>query len=129
MKDALLVLETALADCRMEIYPPGKIVGRADFQGKGTSEISRRHAQIYFQDGHWRIRDLGSTNGTTVNECPVEDCLLSAGDRIGFGGLECLVSANNDSEALTARAKELVVALFDRSRNEKAVGIPQNRAA
>lgn len=129
MEDALLILETPQAGGRIEIYPPGKIFGRADFLGTVAPEVSRRHAQIYFQGGHWRVRDLGSTNGTTVNGCPVEDCLLSWGDRVGFGGIECLVSANNDQEALTARARELVVSLFDRSRRDKAAVIPQSRAA
>lgn len=129
MEETLLVLETPQAGDRIEIHLPGKIFGRADFSGSLAPEVSRRHAQVYYQGGHWRVRDLESTNGTTVNGCLVEDCLLAWGDRIGFGGVECLVTTNDDQEALTARAKELLVSLFDRSRREKAQGIPQNRAA
>jgi len=129
MEDSLLVLEASLAGCRFEIYPPGKILGRADFPGIGALEVSRKHAQIYFQGGHWRLRDLGSTNGTSVNDCPVEDCLLSCGDKITFGGMECLVTVNDDQEALAARARELVVSLFDSSRREKAAAVVQSRAA
>ncbi len=129
MEDSLLVLESSRTGCRIDVYPPGKIIGRADFFGDGDIEVSRQHARIYFQGGHWRIRDLGSTNGTTVNHCPVEDCLLSKGDRIGFGGMDCLVTENSDPDALTARAKELVVSLFDRSRKEKAGAVSQSRAA
>ncbi len=29
--------------------------------------VSRRHARIYFSDGKWLIEDLGSTNGTIVD--------------------------------------------------------------
>ena len=129
MEDTLLVLEASLAGCRFEIYHPGKILGRADFPGIGALEVSRKHAQIYFQGGHWRLRDLGSTNWTSVNDCPVEDCLLSCGDKITFGGMECLVTVNNDQEALAARARELVVSLFDSSRREKAAAVAQSRAA
>lgn len=30
-------------------------------------QVSRRHAAFEYTDGHWHIRDLGSTNGTVVN--------------------------------------------------------------
>src|ERR1700740_353232 len=28
---------------------------------------SREHAEVYFAEGHWRLRDLKSLNGTRVN--------------------------------------------------------------
>ncbi len=31
---------------------------------------SREHAEIYFAEGHWYIRDLVSRNGTRVNGDP-----------------------------------------------------------
>jgi hypothetical protein len=31
------------------------------------ARVSKRHAQIYFRDGHWRIRDLGTRNGIIVD--------------------------------------------------------------
>ncbi len=30
--------------------------------------VSRRHARIFFRDGKWYIEDIGSTNGTIVND-------------------------------------------------------------
>src|SRR5690606_35491298 len=42
---------------------------------------------LFYQDGQWIVRDLGSTNGTYVNGRRVHgDTELRAGDRIGFGG-------------------------------------------
>lgn len=29
--------------------------------------VSEKHAEIRFEDGQWQIRDLGSSNGTSVN--------------------------------------------------------------
>jgi Nif-specific regulatory protein len=33
---------------------------------------SREHAEVYFADGHWRLRDLNSLNGTRLNGAPLE---------------------------------------------------------
>jgi hypothetical protein len=29
--------------------------------------VSEQHAQLYFADGHWYIKELGSSNGTVIN--------------------------------------------------------------
>jgi hypothetical protein len=51
------------------------------------SNVSRYHAEIERRaDGFW-IADLGSSNGTTVNDLPVEfEETLNDGDLIGIGG-------------------------------------------
>src|SRR5512135_3623656 len=51
------------------------------------SNVSRYHAEIEKRaDGFW-VADLGSSNGTTVNDLPVEfEEALSDGDLIGIGG-------------------------------------------
>jgi hypothetical protein len=46
---------------------------------------SRRHAEIRQQDGGWVIADLGSTNGTMVNELTIGERPLQDGDRITIG--------------------------------------------
>lgn len=50
-----------------------------------SEAVSRRHAQLFFRDGNWVIRDLGSTNGTTVNGVRVGRCRLRPGDRVALG--------------------------------------------
>ena len=129
MNDTLLVLEAPVAGGRLEIAFPGKILGRADFLGPLATEVSRKHAKIYFKDGHWRICDLGSTNGITINDCPLRDCILCWGDRLGLGPVECLVTENEDLGALTARARELVGTLFLPGQREKSRPISQKQAA
>jgi len=49
-------------------------------------DASRRHAEIVNVGGGYRIRDLGSSNGTFVNGDPVDERLLKTGDRIQIGG-------------------------------------------
>jgi hypothetical protein len=46
---------------------------------------SRRHAEIRHEDGNWVLVDLGSTNGTMVNEATVGERPLQDGDRITIG--------------------------------------------
>jgi hypothetical protein len=46
---------------------------------------SRQHARIRAADGEFVLADLGSTNGTLVNEEPVAERVLADGDRITIG--------------------------------------------
>ncbi|HEX2090085.1 MAG TPA: FHA domain-containing protein [Actinomycetota bacterium] len=63
-------------------------VGRADACQIKLSDtyVSSFHARIFSRDGEWYVEDLGSTNGTYMNQrrvtSPVE---VRAGDRIRVG--------------------------------------------
>jgi hypothetical protein len=59
-----------LSDCDVVLQDPG---------------ASRRHAEIRRQDDSYVIIDLGSTNGTMVNEATVDERQLEEGDRITIG--------------------------------------------
>ncbi len=48
-------------------------------------DISSVHAQLTFQEGYWRIRDLNSTNGIKVNGARVLEKLLHPNDEISIG--------------------------------------------
>lgn len=41
-----------------------------------SSYVSRTHAEVVFEDGHWWMRDLGSTNGIYVGEKKLKQILL-----------------------------------------------------
>jgi len=47
--------------------------------------ISRRHAEVSFDDAGVSVRDLGSSNGTFVNGVKVTQIHLNPGDVISFG--------------------------------------------
>ena len=48
--------------------------------------ISDHHAKVFLADGEWRITDLGSTNGTFLNQVKVTSPTpISAGDQLGIG--------------------------------------------
>jgi Nif-specific regulatory protein len=47
---------------------------------------SREHAEVYQADGRWRLRDLGSLNGTRLNGEPLDsEWELSPGDEVHLG--------------------------------------------
>ena len=48
--------------------------------------VSRRHAALELRDGTWRLRDLGSRNGTWVNGRRAADVEVRAGDELQLGG-------------------------------------------
>ena len=48
--------------------------------------ISDHHARVFLQDGEWRVADLGSTNGTFVNQVKVTSPTpIAPGDQLGIG--------------------------------------------
>jgi pSer/pThr/pTyr-binding forkhead associated (FHA) protein len=50
------------------------------------STVSGYHARLSYQNEQWWLEDLGSRNGTFVNELPVsEPLVITYGDVLGFG--------------------------------------------
>jgi hypothetical protein len=51
--------------------------------------VSARHARLHFARGRWWLRDLGSSNGTTLNGEPVRAVVgVRPGDVIQCGGVQ-----------------------------------------
>jgi Protein of unknown function (DUF3662)/FHA domain len=65
-----LVALGRLSECEIVVADPG---------------ASRRHAEIRRENGRFVLTDLGSTNGTQVNEATVSERALEQGDRITIG--------------------------------------------
>jgi len=54
--------------------------------------VSAHHARLGYQGGQWWVEDLGSTNGTKVNDIPVEQPLVvTYGDRIVIGDVSLIL--------------------------------------
>jgi predicted component of type VI protein secretion system len=48
--------------------------------------VSRNHARVFFENGAWTVEDLGSTNGTRVNNSKLDKKqVLTDGDTVAFG--------------------------------------------
>jgi hypothetical protein len=78
---------------RVREFNKGRVVvGRArdaDFR-VDDSNVSRRHAAIYWDDGRIMVQDLESTNGTMVNGYPVTTTVLRPTDVLVIG--ECRIT-------------------------------------
>ncbi len=69
------------------------IVGRgqdAQFRLPDTG-VSRRHLEIRWDGQVALLSDLNSTNGTTVNNAPVQEWQLADGDVVRLGHSEIIV--------------------------------------
>ncbi len=56
--------------------------------------VSAHHALITWREGHWWLEDLGSKNGTTLNDEPVtRPTVVDTGDLIGVGRVVLRVEA------------------------------------
>jgi two-component system cell cycle response regulator len=100
--------------CLVLIYPPGPDMGkrfpldRLEFVlGRGNDcdiqvdrdSVSRRHARVFRTDTastEWTVQDLGSTNGSYVNDQPIQQASLRDGDflKIGAAIFKFLTGAN-----------------------------------
>lgn len=63
---------------------------RADFV-MDAALVSRLHCRLLVQDDALIVENLGSTNGTYINDKPVDRATLRAGDRLRTGRVELTV--------------------------------------
>lgn len=61
--------------------------------------VSRRHARVFWTGTNYRICDLGSTNGTFVNEEAIRERDLQDGDRVRIGPTVLKLVVSNAIEA------------------------------
>jgi hypothetical protein len=83
--------------------PPGELIEVADGATLGRAgqanvvvadpTVSAQHARVERLDGNaWMVVDLGSTNGTLVNQALVQgDAALAPGDVLGLGNVRLKV--------------------------------------
>ena len=86
--------------CLVLIYPPGPEMGKRwplsgdeITLGRGSDcdvqidrdSVSRRHARVFQLSGEWYVEDLGSTNGSYINDRPIQRSPLSDADFLKIG--------------------------------------------
>src|ERR1700682_1678551 len=83
----LRILNGSLENQEIELSPDPMTIGRASACNIriGDAGVSSKHAKIWCEDGQYFLMDLGSTNGTFVNDRDVDREQLNDGDVITFG--------------------------------------------
>lgn len=86
----------------------------------GDSAVSRRHAELVPEDGRWHVRDLGSGNGTRLDDVRVTDAVVPRHATLQLGAttrlaLECPEAPTPSSEA---SEESLADRYFRRERDE-----------
>jgi pSer/pThr/pTyr-binding forkhead associated (FHA) protein len=103
MELKLIVLAGAKQGLEIPLKKDKFLIGRAKECSlrAGSEAISRRHCAIVRKDGTWTARDLGSRNGTYVNDTRItEEVTLAPGDELRVGPLKFRVApAENNKPA------------------------------
>jgi len=88
------------------------VIGRADHCDLVLEEdsrlVSKEHVKLERSEGEWLVRDLGSKNGTRLNDVSLEQDRaynLSPGDRLTIGGFELVLEAESPPEPQIEAAK------------------------
>jgi len=91
----LLVNPRSSTAWEIELKPGPNFLGRNptnNFRIEDPS-VSGSHCEIVIDEGGIFLRDLGSTNGTFVNEAPVTEAKVSPGQSIRLGKVEMRLAA------------------------------------
>ena len=95
------------ADGQRKEFSPRKdktIIGRAiecDFQIP-LAMVSRRHCQITLEEDSIIVRDLGSSNGTYVNQKRIQEARLKAADQLVVGPVTFTVIVDGEPSEVNA---------------------------
>ena len=95
----------------LNLRPGINLVGRAEGNHHVIphGSISSRHCEIVLNDGAISVRDLGSTNGTFIDDQPVEQQPLAHGQRLRLGHVEYVLEAPETAAPRTSGLRVNVV--------------------
>ncbi len=103
---SLLVRSGSLKGKRLFVRTPVVNIGRAEYNDLVIPEqsVSAAHAKLQRREGIWVLSDLGSTNGTYVDdERVIEETPLGPGAAIRFGEVTTLFESTDDTTGIQQR--------------------------
>jgi signal transduction histidine kinase/pSer/pThr/pTyr-binding forkhead associated (FHA) protein len=108
----MLALRVETGDLRGRVVPVERelVVGRATTCDLAIADqrLSRRHARFFVEAGELFVEDLGSPNGTIVNQRRITRTKLTNGDTIVLGKTQLRVDTSGEDVTLVPGAKRPV---------------------
>ena len=107
----LLVREGQLVGQRWTIDRDEYIIGRGGESNLVLPErqVSRHHVKILNENGRYLLQDLGSKNGTYVNDEPIQSTILNNGDVITIGKYKILFQTQSNELTTTVDMDQTVI--------------------
>jgi pSer/pThr/pTyr-binding forkhead associated (FHA) protein len=92
----LLGLTEPVIDRKFKLNKTLLSIGRSPFNDIiiKASSVSSQHAELEKVDGLWMVRDLGSSNGTYINDLMIEEAVLYSDDCLMIGEVELTFDPN-----------------------------------
>src|SRR3954468_3562117 len=120
----LIVLAGAKEGTEIPLKKDKFLIGRAKECAlrAGSEAISRRHCAIVLRDTGWTVRDLGSRNGTHVNDEKITtEVPLKPGDELRVGPLKFRIAERESSVPAPAGIPPLAPPTADKPRKQPPV--------
>jgi len=97
----MLVIKDADEGKQFELTEPVVTVGRdsANQIRLHDTEVSRRHAEFRLADGNYLLVDVGSANGTFINNKKIKQATLQPGDQVIIGQTTLVFSSGRADPA------------------------------
>jgi pSer/pThr/pTyr-binding forkhead associated (FHA) protein len=124
MKLKLIVLAGAKEGLEIPLKKDKFLIGRAKECAlrAGSEAISRRHCAIIRRETGWTVRDLGSRNGTHVNDEKItSEVPLKVGDELRVGPLKFRVAERESTAAAPAPVADSAPAATVKSKRQPPV--------
>jgi pSer/pThr/pTyr-binding forkhead associated (FHA) protein len=103
---AYLRIGLASEGTRARLLKAVNLIGRASDNTIVVEDetVSNHHARLSYVESHWWLEDLGSKNGTLINDVPVErPVVMTSGDRIQMGAVEMVFQIGEHGEPTAPR--------------------------
>ncbi|HEX6839799.1 MAG TPA: FHA domain-containing protein, partial [Polyangia bacterium] len=98
-------------DASVDIAPDGAFLGRGADCAVRTDDamVSRKNCKISFAGGRWIVEDLGSSNGTFVNEVRIQKQALNHADVVRCGTLQVRFVETADAAPVSNKPKTMSI--------------------
>jgi len=122
-KCQLIVLSSSAKGKKLDLNRPVTKIGKKEDNDLVLDEktVSRNHVEIIQTEDSFLLKDLGSTNGTFINDIRVKEAYLSPGDVIRVGTVRIEFIAFDEKVSIEPSTRTEFGPLLGRSRRMRQI--------